>query len=65
MTIIEILAIIGFFILFWIHMNTLWVPKGGRYGGFPNPVAVISLIQTIILGVYFIRSQGYMNKVPV
>uniref|UniRef100_A0A6C0DF33 Uncharacterized protein n=1 Tax=viral metagenome TaxID=1070528 RepID=A0A6C0DF33_9ZZZZ len=58
MTILTILAIIGFFFLFWVHINTLWTP-GGRYRGFPNPVAVISLIQTIILGVYFMYSQGY------
>ena len=58
MTILTILAIIGFLFLFWIHINSFWIP-GGRYRGFPNPVAVISLIQTIILGVYFIYSQGY------
>jgi len=62
MTIIEIVSIIGFIMLFWIHINTFWVP-GGRYRGFPNPLAVVSVIQTIILGVYFIDSQGYMNKV--
>jgi len=63
MTIITILAIIGFLFLFWVHINTFWLPRGVRYGGFPNPVAVVSVIQTIILGVCFIHSQDYMNKV--
>lgn len=62
MAIITILSIIGFVMLFWIHINTFWIP-GGRYGGFPNPVAVVSVIQTIILGVCFIHSQDYMNNV--
>jgi hypothetical protein len=57
-----IIAIIGLVLLFFVHINTFWI-RGGRYGGFPNPVAVISLIITLILGVYFIYSQGYMNKV--
>lgn len=56
MTILTILAIIGFLFLFWIHINSFWVP-GGRYRGFPNPVAVVSVIQTIILGIIFIKSN--------
>lgn len=63
MDFITILAIIGFIILLWVHVNTFWLPKGGKYGGFPNPVAVVSVIQTIILSVYFVRSQDFMNKV--
>lgn len=62
MTIIAIVAIIGFLLLFWVHINTFWI-REGRYGGFPNPVAVLSLIQTIILGVCFMYSQDYMKKV--
>jgi len=57
MSILTILAIIGFLFLFWIHINSFWVP-GGRYRGFPNPVAVVSVIQTIILGIIFIKSNG-------
>jgi hypothetical protein len=62
MTILTILAIIVFLFLFWVHINTFWL-RGGRYGGFPNPIAVLSVIQTIILGVCFIHYQDYMNKV--
>jgi formate hydrogenlyase subunit 3/multisubunit Na+/H+ antiporter MnhD subunit len=63
MTIITIVAILGFLLLFWIHINTFFIRGGGRYSGFPNPVAVISVIQTIILGVCFMYSQDYMKKV--
>ena len=56
MSILTILAIIGFLFLFWIHINSFWVP-GGRYSGFPNPVAVVSVIQTIILGIILIKSN--------
>lgn len=63
MTILTILAIIGLLFLFWVHLNTSFWIRGGRYNTFPKPEAVISLIQTIILAVYFIYSQDYMNKV--
>jgi UPF0716 family protein affecting phage T7 exclusion len=52
-----ILLILIFLSLFWIHINSFWVP-GGRYRGFPSPVAVVSVIQTIILGIIFIKSNG-------
>ena len=56
MSILTILAILAFLFLFWIHINSFWIP-GGRYRGFPNPVAVVSVIQTIILGIIFIKSN--------
>ena len=61
MTIIAIVAIIGFLLLFWVHINTFFL-HGTRYSGFPNPVAVVSVIQTIILGVCFMYSQGLYEK---
>ena len=62
MTLIAIIAIIGFLLLFWVHINTFFIHGGGRYSGFPNPVAVVSVIQTIILGVCFMYSQGLYEK---
>ena len=61
MSILTILAIIGFLFLFWIHINSFWIP-GGRYRGFPNPVAVVSVIQTIILGIILIKSNGFQRN---
>jgi len=62
MAIIAILGILGILVLLFVNINLLWAHgKGGRYGGFPNLAALLSLIGTLCVGVYFMYSQGYMN----
>ena len=61
MEIVILLGSIGILILLFVNLNVFWVKGSGRYAGFPNFAALLSLIGTLCVGVYFMYTQGYMN----
>ena len=51
-------ALFGIFVLLYVNIATIRI-FGGRYGGFPNPIAVLNLVATGCLTYYFVHREGY------
>ena len=54
---IKLIAYIGIFVLFAANIAALMKPGGGRYAGFPNPLALISLFAGLCFVYYFMNHE--------
>ena len=52
---------IGITILFVINGAVLLYRSGGRYAGFPNPLAVINFFAGLCIAYYFMHREGYIR----
>jgi hypothetical protein len=52
---------VGITILFVINGMLLLHRSGGRYAGFPNPLAVSNLFAGVCIAYYFMHREGYIQ----